>query len=323
MAVDRSPKLKRMRRNLGLAGPIVTLSVGVLLPVLLSTAAGIVAIFIGRSSDTLIFGILVVSFMAAAIGGAIIVYVLLGRRARLARLQSDLLANVTHELRTPLAAIRIYVETLQSGVLQSDPPRAAEALHTIARETEWLEAMIDRVLAWRAAAKDRDLLELRAAPLQPTLAEAVERFRRMVPSDEIDLSVDLQPAGPVVHDAHSIGQAVLNLLINAYKYTSPLRRISLELREESRMAVISVTDNGIGIPEAELTRIFEPFHRSAAAASQAAGAGLGLAIVRHVMKAHGGKIQVESEEGRGSRFCLRLPLAEPDSGETPEPPDDV
>jgi|GEM_PF-804464 len=309
MAVDRTPKLKRMRRNLSLVGPIVTLSIGVLLPVLLSTAAGIVAIFIGRSSDTLIFGILVVSFMAAAMGGATIVYVLLGRRARLARLQSDLLANVTHELRTPLAAIRMYVETLQSGALEANPQRAEEALRTIARETEWLEAMIDRVLAWRSAAKDRDLLELRPAPLQPTVTEAVERFRRMVPDDEIDLAVDLQPVGPVVHDPRFIGQAVLNLLINAYKYSSPPRRITLWLGERDQAACLAVGDNGIGIPAKEMDRIFEPFHRSAAAASQASGAGLGLAIVRHVMKAHGGKILVESEEGQGSLFTLRLPLA--------------
>ena len=161
MQRSQSHKIERIRQSLSLVKPIVTLSVGVVLPVLLSTAVGIVAIVAGESSLTLILGILVVSFTAAAIGGAVILYVLLGRRARLARLQSDLLANVTHDLRTPLAAIRVYAQTLQTGLLQSDPARAEECLRTIVRETEWLDAMIDRVISWRAASKDRGLVDLR------------------------------------------------------------------------------------------------------------------------------------------------------------------
>ena len=165
MTRSSSKKPMQLRSNLSLVKPIVTLSVGVLLPVLLSTATGIVAIVFGESSVTLITGILVVCFMAAAIGGAIIVYVLLGRRARTVRLQSDLLANVTHDLRTPLSAIRMHAQTLQSGLLREDPVRAGVCLENIIRETEWLEAMIDRVLSWRAAAKDRDILEMKPAPI--------------------------------------------------------------------------------------------------------------------------------------------------------------
>ena len=156
MQGGHTQQVDRIRRSLSLVPPFVTLSVGVVLPVLLSTAAGIVAIVAGESSLTLILGILVVCFTVAAIGGATILYVLLGRRARLVRLQSDLLANVTHELRTPLAAIRVHAQTLQSGLLAAEPARAAESLRTIVRETEWLDAMIDRVLSWRAATRDRD-----------------------------------------------------------------------------------------------------------------------------------------------------------------------
>src|SRR5512134_752056 len=123
MQGGHSQQIDRIRRSLSLVRPIVTLSVGIVLPVLLSTAVGIAAIVTGESTLTLILGILMVCFTVAAIGGAVILYVLLGRRARLARLQSDLLANVTHELRTPLAAIRVYAQTLQSGLLQSDPAR--------------------------------------------------------------------------------------------------------------------------------------------------------------------------------------------------------
>jgi len=300
--------VERLRRNLSLVPPIVTLSVGVVLPVLLSTAAGIVAIVTGESSGTLIFGILVVCFAAAAIGGAVILFVLLGRRAHLARLQADLVANVTHELRTPLAAIRLHAETLQSGLLRGDPARAAESLRTIVRETEWLDAMVDRVLSWRAAARDRERSGRAPAPLGPAVEEAVARFLRMVPPDEVAFARGGGSDRPVLHDPRAVEQAVLNLLVNAYKYTAAApKRIAVDLRDEGPWVAVSVEDNGIGIPAAEVRRIFEPFRRAAAPGARRAGAGLGLAIVHHVARSHGGKIVVDTREGEGSRFTLLLP----------------
>lgn len=306
-----SQQVDRIRRSLSLVPPIVTLSVGVVLPILLSTAAGIFAIVAGESSLTLILGILVVCFTAAAIGGAAILYVLLGRRARLVRLQSDLLANVTHELRTPLAGIRVHAQTLQSGLLQSEPERAAESLRSIVRETEWLDAMVDRVLSWRAAARDRGLVHEVTGPVRPVVEEAVARFQRMVPPDEVRLRCSCESDGAVRHDPDSLGQALLNLLLNAHKYSSPPRRIAVEISEEGPWVVIGVEDNGIGIPAREVRRIFEPFYRVGAAAGRVSGAGLGLAIVHHAVKAHGGTITVDSKEGSGSRFSVRLPLCAP------------
>ena len=304
----QSHKVDRIRQSLSLVKPIVTLSVGVVLPVLLSTAVGIVAIVAGESSLTLILGILTVCFTASAIGGAVILYVLLGRRARLARLQSDLLANVTHDLRTPLAGIRVYAQTLQTGLLQSDPKRAGDCLRGIVRETEWLEAMIDRVLSWRAAAKDRGLAELQSGSIRPVVEEATARFSRMVPSDEVQVRLRFQSAPEVLHDPRALEQAVLNLLVNAWKYSAAPKRIGVEVREQGPWAVITVEDNGIGIPAREVRRIFEPFYRVKGAAAGTSGAGLGLAIVHHVVKAHGGEITVQSKEGVGSRFSISLPL---------------
>jgi two-component system, OmpR family, phosphate regulon sensor histidine kinase PhoR len=314
MPSGQSHKIERIRQSLSLVKPIVTLSVGVVLPVLLSTAVGIVAIVAGESSLTLILGILVVSFTAAAIGGAVILYVLLGRRARLARLQSDLLANVTHELRTPLAGIRVFAQTLQTGLLQSDPKRAEDCLRGIVRETEWLDAMIDRVLSWRAAAKDRGLTDLQCGSIRPAVEEAAARFLRMVPPDEVALQQRFESAPAVRHDPRALGQAVLNLLVNAWKYSAAPKRIDLEVREQGGWAVITVEDNGIGIPTGEIRRIFEPFHRVKGAASGTSGAGLGLAIVHHVVKAHGGHVTVDTKEGEGSRFSINLPPCAPEEG---------
>jgi two-component system phosphate regulon sensor histidine kinase PhoR len=303
-------KLKTIPRYARMTGPMVALSVGVIAPVFLSASAGILLLVLGKSSISILFGILVVCFTSAAIGGAVIVVVLLGRRARTARLQADLLANVSHELRTPLAAVRMYAESLLTGLLRDDPRRTEESLHSILQQTEWLEAMIDRVLTWRMAARDRDVLEMRIGPIRPAVEEAVHRFGRMTPPEEAGLSVEIGSALPVRHDPRAIGEIVLNLLINAYKYTPREKRIRLNVSDEAGRAVIAVEDNGIGIPKAALKKIFEPFHRvDNELRSKAPGVGLGLAIVRHMVKMHAGEIFVESEPGRGSIFTIRLPAA--------------
>jgi two-component system phosphate regulon sensor histidine kinase PhoR len=252
----------------------------------------------------------VIAFTAAAAGCAVLVTVLLGRRAHLARLQSDLLANVTHELRTPLSAIRMYAESLHSGLLKDDPARTEESLHLILQQTEWLDAMIDRVLTWRMAARDRDVLDLRTEPVRAAVEEAVLRFTRMTPPEEVGLTVDIDTALPVRHDKRAVAEMVLNLLVNAYKYTGAEKKIALSVRDEQGRAVIAVRDNGIGIPKAAQKKIFQPFFRvDNGLRGKAPGTGLGLAIVRHMVRLHGGEVFVESKPGRGTLFTVRLPAA--------------
>ncbi|MDJ0764925.1 MAG: HAMP domain-containing sensor histidine kinase [Myxococcota bacterium] len=303
-------KIRKLRRDLGLTSAIVALSVGVILPVILSTSLGIVTLAIGESSDAIVLGVLIISFAAAATGGAVVVTVLLGRRARIARLQSDLLANVTHELRTPLAAIRMYSQTLLLGRVADDPPRVDECVKTILRETEWLEAMVDRVLTWRGAAKDRRTLSFTRAPLTGAVEEAVARFSRMVAPGEVDMNVNLKSSSPVDYDRQGIATAILNLLVNAYKYTRSEKRISVSAVDVDHWVEVSVEDNGIGIPPKEVGRIFDPFYRvDSRLRGKSTGAGLGLAIVRHQIQAHQGEVYVQSDEDRGSCFSIRLPMA--------------
>lgn len=310
MATPAPAKLKRINRQTRMTGPIVALSVGVIVPVFLSASAGILLLVLGKSSVSLLFGILVVCFTSAAIGGAIVVVVLLGRRARIARLQADLLANVSHELRTPLAAVRMYAESLLSGLLRDDPARTEESLQAILQQTEWLDAMIDRVLTWRMAARDRDVLKMETGSLRPAVEEAVLRFSRMTPPAEAGLTVTIETALPVRHDRRAVGVIVLNLLINSYKYTGQDKDIRLSAADASGGVEISVRDNGIGIPAAARKKIFDPFYRvETGLRSKAPGAGLGLAIVRHLVKMLGGEIRLESEPGRGSLFTVRLPAA--------------
>jgi two-component system, OmpR family, phosphate regulon sensor histidine kinase PhoR len=303
-------RVMKLRRELSMTGVIVALCVGVILPVLLSTTVGIVTLAQGQGSGAVVIGVLVICFAAAAIGGVVAVSVLLNRRARLARLQADFLANVTHELRTPLAAIRLYAETLKSGKLEGEPQRTAECVETILRETEWLEAMIDRVLTWRAAVKDRAELNLEVAPVEEAVEDAAARFGRMVSAGEVELSISIVTEANVAHDRRAVSSAVLNLLVNAYKYTERDKRIAIAVADRGDMVEIEVSDNGVGMEASELTRVFEPFYRiDSRLRAKSSGTGLGLAIVRHQIAAHGGSVGVESEVGKGSRFTLRLPAA--------------
>jgi signal transduction histidine kinase len=144
-------------------------------------------------------------------------------------------------------------------------------------------------------------------PVGDALEEAATHFRRMFDPDEVDLAVDLDTSAPVEHDARALKSIVLNLLVNAYKYTGDAKTIRLAARDESDEVVLTVEDNGPGIPRRQQKKIFEPFHR---ADSSRSGAGLGLAIVRHQVEAHGGSIGVDSVKDEGTTFTVRLPVAE-------------
>ena len=178
--------------------------------------------------------------------------------------------------------------------------------------------MIDRVISWRAASKDRGLVDLRCGSIRPVVEETVARFLRMVPPDEVQIRCTFESTGAVRHDPGSLEQALLNLLVNAAKYSAAPKRICLQVRDEGPWVIISVEDSGIGIPAGEVRRIFEPFYRVKAAAAKTSGAGLGLAIVHHAAKAHGGHITLDTKEGVGSRFSIFLPVCAAAEGEEDE-----
>lgn len=295
---------------MSLTGAIVAIAVGVLLPVILSTSVGIVALALGKGSEWTLFGVLVISFAAAAIGGAVVVTVLISRRHRIVRLQADFVANVTHDLRTPLTSIRLYTQTLQTGMLKDEPELVEKSIRTILRETEWLEAMIDRVLTWRAASKDMDSPNMKTDCISRTVKAAVDRFQRMVQGTDVDFSYKLNTTAHVTHDEQAIHSIVLNLLVNAFKYTKKNKVIELRLFDFSDHVVLEVEDNGIGFPQSEEKRIFMPFYRvDSRLSGKSSGAGLGLAIVRHQVALNKGNILVRSEPGKGSKFIVQFPIA--------------
>lgn len=301
--------MKQLQLRLDLTGVIVTIAVGVLLPVMLATAVGIVALVIAKDAGGIVTGVLVVSFAVTAMGSALITVVLTGRKARLARRQADFVANVSHELRTPLSAIKLYAQTLQSETVKREPEQTDRCVATILREAEWLDVLIDRVLTWRASSDDMLSLNLQVQPLTDAVNGALERFRAMVLPDEVALSASLESRQPVRHDRRAINTVVLNLLTNAYKYTGRDKQIHVGLCDEDGAAVIRVRDNGVGMTHREARRVFEPFYRVEEQETGASGVGLGLAISRYIVGRHDGDLEVESRKGKGSTFTIRLPAA--------------
>ena len=289
---------------------LLLIILGVLVPVVLTSAAGIVALAVG-GVENIVIGTLVVSFALGSFGAAITILIMVRRRARLARQQVTFLTNVTHELRTPLAAIRLYAQTLQLDRAANDEERR-ECAEAILRDTERLGQLVERVLKWRKIAEGLRPYQRRRDTVEPALREALDAFRGLLRAGEATLEVDLRATAPVEIDRAGITEAVLNLLVNAHKYTGDKKVIALRSRDVDGGVEVEVEDNGIGIPQAEQGRIFEPFRRvDERVRSQAAGVGLGLAIVKDVAQAHEGRVRLRSEPGRGSTFTLFLPGAPP------------
>lgn len=227
---------------------------------------------------------------------------------RLESVRREFVANVSHELRTPLASIRAMVETLEAGAID-DHDMANEFLHRIVGEVDRLAALVDDLLDLGRLESGR--VQHRMEPLDPRdlLTRAAERLRPQTERARLKLVIDV-PAGlpPVLAERSRIEQVMLNLVHNAIKFTDAGGAITVRAHVDDDMLVIEVSDTGAGIPEEELSRLFERFYK-ADKARRSEGTGLGLAIAKHIVHVHGGTIQVQSTPGRGSTFSFTLPLA--------------
>jgi len=233
------------------------------------------------------------------------------RKMKVAQLKSDFLASISHELKTPLTAIRAFGDLLHSGRARN-AERIREYGGLIKTESDRLTALINNILELLRLERGIRRYRLEEGFLCAAVAETVEVFRHTAEADGCTIEVEL-PSPPIKakFDENALRQALLNLLSNAAKYSgeSPHgRRIEVAARCGAAGAIIEVRDFGIGIAKSEQRQIFTAFHRALQAEVQARrGTGLGLAIVREVARAHGGEVSVESEPGKGATFRLRLP----------------
>jgi two-component system sensor histidine kinase SenX3 len=241
---------------------------------------------------------------ARIVGAAAFVHDLSEAR-RVESVRRDFVANVSHELKTPIGALALLSETMAA---ESDTAVLHQLAERMLGEADRLARIIDDLL-------DLSLIEAQEAPIRDSvplpglLHEAAERVHAAAETVGIPLRVADVPDDLIVTcDRGQVVSAITNLLDNALKYSELGQPVELDARDDGEFVSISVRDHGIGIPSRDLERIFERFYRVDRARSRTTGGiGLGLAIVRHVAQAHGGEVTVESREGEGSTFRLRLP----------------
>jgi signal transduction histidine kinase len=257
---------------------------------------------------------LLVVFLVTLIAGVVITGRLIYEETRLSRLKTDFVSHMSHELRTPLTSIRLFIDTLKLG--RATPDEEAECLDLLARETERLSEMIERVLGYARLKAGRRIFVQTPVDVDEIIDDAIAAFRAQTIAQpqpkSLDISTEIAPGLAAIHvDRDAIVEALLNLLGNAWKYTGADKKITVFARPGRRgHVVVGVQDNGPGLPKQEHGPIFERFYQAnALLSSKQPGSGLGLAITKALVEGQGGRVGVDSEPGKGSRFWLDLHAA--------------
>jgi len=229
--------------------------------------------------------------------------------AEVARLKSEFVSKVSHELKTPLALIRLFGETLELDQVK-DIKQRKKFLRIIARESQRLSHLIDNVPDFSKIDSGRKEYTFEETDLVKVVSNTLEAYKYYLMDKGFEFDVSLpQKAILMQIDKDAISQAVLNLLDNAEKYSKERKYIGVKIIPKDSEVWITVEDRGAGIPEYSLKHIFDKFFRvEHDSAQEAHGSGLGLTIVRHIVESHGGQIDVESKVGEGSRFIIKLPI---------------
>jgi two-component system phosphate regulon sensor histidine kinase PhoR len=236
---------------------------------------------------------------------------------RLQRIRTEFIDNLSHELRTPLTTVSLLAETLTREAEAAGnkiPPRMRDRIEKIEVETGHLVQMVSEILDLSRIESGGGLGVVDVVDLGRIAADSTERLRLFADRQGVTLRVDVpDPVPPVRGDAARLGQVVVNLVHNAVKFSPDGGDVTVAVRAVDPDVVVSIADQGVGIPRAAQPRIFERFYKvdRARVRGEAGGTGLGLAIARHIVEQHGGRIWVASVEGAGSTFSFAVPAADP------------
>lgn len=241
--------------------------------------------------------------------GTLIVLNDVTRLKNLERMRSDLVTNASHELKTPVTAIKGFLETLRDGALE-EPDTARRFLDIMIRQTNRLASIIEDMLSLSRIEKaaENATVRLERIEIAGVIAAAQKELLSIAHEKGVRLILSCQEGIQAMIQENMFQQAIFNLVDNAVKYTEPGGTVTISSKRRDRKIIVCVEDEGIGIPREHLARIFERFYRVDAGRSRKmGGTGLGLAIVKHIVTAHGGEIRVESSPGQGSKFCIEIP----------------
>jgi two-component system phosphate regulon sensor histidine kinase PhoR len=266
--------------------------------------------------------VLVTLSCVVIVAGAFTILFAAQKERRLNALKTDFVANVSHELKTPLALVRMFGEMLQSGRVASDEKRK-EYLDIIVNESERLSSLIENVLDFARVEKGRGSYEFAEGDVGVVVSRAAQVLKYRAEREHTRLDLQVQNQLPECRiDDRALQLAVVNLIDNAIKYGRPTPKnrtdsgsaiVKISAEEQDGNVVIRVKDHGPGIPKTERERIFERFIRGTKTADRdgvpVRGSGIGLALVKHIAESHGGTAHVESEVGKGSTFILTIPIA--------------
>jgi two-component system, OmpR family, phosphate regulon sensor histidine kinase PhoR len=270
-----------------------------------------------RVESEIVTGTLRQHFFAATVAavrttgtdGAVLVLHDITALRKLERVRRDFVANVSHEFRTPLTAIQGFAETLLAGAME-DPQNRGRFLGIILEHSRRLARLTEDLLMLSKMDADRLELETRRIPVGPFVESCIETSTPRAKEKDLQLSVNLADRIPdIAGDRRRLTEVLQNLLDNAIQYTPAGGQIMVSAGPRNGEVIFTVSDTGIGIPQADQPRIFERFYRVDVARSrEVGGTGLGLSIAKHLVEGHGGRIWVESEVGQGSQFHFSVPV---------------
>jgi signal transduction histidine kinase len=302
--MSRKREAKRAARDplqVNLRRAVWLILLAVIIPTTVLTGIGIAILATQTGSLDVVLGALAVVFAVSVIAGSGLLMFLTGRGVRIAKIQETFLSRMGHELRTPLAGIRLHAQLLEQSALSPDASRSVAAIR---QEVDRLTALVERILRWRQVRSRTHLYRKERINGQ----DVVEHLRRSLGEARQVIWDVREPLPSCQGDVEALSEAVGNLVSNAGKYGGE-GGVALQVRQLANRLVFAVSDRGPGLPAGDRDLLFEPFFRHVPAdLRDPGGSGLGLSVARQIVQAHGGRIGSFQRPGGGSRFIITLPI---------------